>query len=88
MVTNVEIIGLRRLREVCPKKQMSEMDIIEAKKSVKVAFEIIGFKPENFDEAARKHVKELLLAMGADFFEGALKKNLWVKHTLNFFNWI
>lgn len=54
MVTNVEIIVLRRLREVCPKKQMSEMDIIEAKKSVKVAFEIIGFKPENFDEAFQK----------------------------------
>ncbi|MBP5421716.1 MAG: hypothetical protein J6Y78_04640 [Paludibacteraceae bacterium] len=67
MVTNVEIIVLRRLREVCPKKEMSELDILEAKKSCKVAFEIIGFKPRNFDEAFQKTWESSEATMLSDF---------------------
>jgi hypothetical protein len=67
MVTNIEIIVLRRLREVCPKKKMSEIDIIEAKKSVKVGFEIINFKPQNFDEAFQKTWESSEVEMLSDF---------------------
>ena len=46
---------------------MSELDILEAKKSCKVAFEIIGFKPRNFDEAFQKTWESSEATMLSDF---------------------
>lgn len=43
-----------RLREICPRKNLSEMDIIEVEKATRVAFEIIGFKPQNFNDVFQK----------------------------------
>lgn len=43
-----------RLREVCPTERVSEKDIIEVKRDCRVAFRIIGYIPENFDDAFQK----------------------------------
>lgn len=47
-------IVYNRLKEVCPQKSLSEMDILEVQKACRVAFEIIGYSPENFDESFMK----------------------------------
>lgn len=47
--TESEIVK-HRLNEICPKKSLEEMDIIEVKKAVRIAFEIVGYLPENFDD--------------------------------------
>lgn len=44
-------IVLARLREICPLKKVSEMDIIEVEKATNVAFQIIGYKPKKFQYA-------------------------------------
>lgn len=39
-----------RLIEVCPNESIKEMDILEVEKCVRIAFKIIGYLPENFDD--------------------------------------
>lgn len=51
LVDGFKYIVLDRLREICPLEKISEMDVAEAKRNTEVAFEIIGYKPKNFDEA-------------------------------------
>lgn len=48
------LIVLNRLREICPVYIVKDMDIDEVELDTRVAFEIIGFNPENFSEAFRK----------------------------------
>ena len=43
-----------RLREVCPPTKFCEMDIDEVEQSTRVAFKIIGYKPQNFSDSFRK----------------------------------
>lgn len=58
MVTSGEIIHRRivrnRLKDVCPQQKFCEMDIDEVEKATRVAFQIIGYNPENFSDAFRK----------------------------------
>ena len=59
-----------RLREICPKKNLSEMDIIEVEKATRIAFEIIGFKPKNFKKIFQKTWESSEANMLCDFIYG------------------
>lgn len=43
-----------RLQEICPLEKMEDMDILEAEKNCNVAFKIIGYEPNDFEESLRK----------------------------------
>lgn len=45
---------LSRFRDICPVENMEDVDVIEARKSVDIAFKIIGYFPENLDNVFRK----------------------------------
>lgn len=47
-----------RFQEVVPTVKLEDMDIIEVEKAVNVAFKIIGYKPQNFDESFSKAWKD------------------------------
>ena len=40
-----------RLKEICPDYHLSDVDIDEIESDVKVAFEIIGYEPQNFNDS-------------------------------------
>lgn len=43
-----------RLREICPIEKVSEVDIVEVKRDCMIAFEVIGYNPQNFEESFQK----------------------------------
>ena len=47
--TDSEIVKARLL-DVCPNKSIKGMDVLEVEKGVRLAFKIIGYLPENFDD--------------------------------------
>ena len=47
--TDSEIVKARLL-DVCPNVNLHEMSYVELKRRVSVAFKIIGYLPENFDD--------------------------------------
>lgn len=49
MSSDSEIVKAR-LEDVCPQKSIKEMDVLEVEKAVRIAFEVIGYLPENFDD--------------------------------------
>ena len=51
---DVSLIVKERLRDICPRENVSNMDVIEVEKATNVAFKIIGYNPENFDDDFRK----------------------------------
>lgn len=56
-----------RLKEICPVKKMSEVDIVEAEESCHIAFEIIGYLPKNFQVAFQKTWESYEGEMLSDF---------------------
>ena len=42
---------LSRFREITPARKLSDMDIIEVERDCKVAFEIVGYNPSDFDDS-------------------------------------
>lgn len=53
-----EII-LARFEEVCPDIRIDSMSLEEIEESVKIAFEIIGYKPRHFQKAVDKATARL-----------------------------
>ena len=53
-----------RLRDVVPSRTLSQLDLDEAQTSCIVAFEVIGYSPENLEKSFEKVLKS-----SSDFHE-------------------
>lgn len=47
-------IVYERLKEICPDKNVMDMAISEVEEDCHIAFEIIGYKPENLGKAVEE----------------------------------
>lgn len=57
--THESEIVLARMEDICPSSMIDDVDIDLLEKSVKVAFEIIGYKPNDIRVATEKAVEKM-----------------------------